>query len=505
MGFTKIEETDLIDIGVIGLPDRPGLSTAAMQNKLEETARSVIIPKFNNLIDEMGETDSAGNLGATPLTGRTSDPTVQAVLEKLSTDLKTVEDGMSEAIADAHTHANKTVLDKFGEESGVPTYDGSPMSSSWGSIGGTLSNQTDLKEALDAKANSADLAAVATTNSYNSLDNKPTIPDELADLSQDATHRTVTDTEKTTWDGKSVVSYTQTYTQAGQKIGEITINGTTTNVVAPTGGGGGGGDVNSVNGQTGTVELSLGDMMDANFQNLDDNHVPIYNSTDQEWNNAELSAVALSNDYEDLDNLPTIPAAQIQSDWNQSDNTKKDFIKNKPTIPAAQIQSDWNQSDTTAKDYIKNKPTQLGHHMIPNASLISTMAVAVTDITNDDVVSAYGVGTWSNVDAVQILTTVSADDDGVGTWEDEDDWETGSRTGWIIHSALHGILSDDDVEIEPIFKITGGSAVGLYAMRIDDAITGTTGGVALKFNAPVEASGYVGIRLKHLRTNTVTV
>lgn len=33
--------------------------------------------------------------------------------------------------------------------------------------------------------------------------NKPTIPDELADLSDDATHRLVTDTEKSTWNGKT--------------------------------------------------------------------------------------------------------------------------------------------------------------------------------------------------------------------------------------------------------------------------------------------------------------
>ena len=46
----------------------------------------------------------------------------------------------------------------------------------------------------------------------------------------------------------------------------------------------------------------------------------------------------------------------VQSDWNQDDNAKPDYIKNKPTIPAAQIQSDWNQSDNTAADYIKNKP-----------------------------------------------------------------------------------------------------------------------------------------------------
>ena len=35
MAFTKIENTDLNGIGVIGLPDQPGLSTAAMQAKFE--------------------------------------------------------------------------------------------------------------------------------------------------------------------------------------------------------------------------------------------------------------------------------------------------------------------------------------------------------------------------------------------------------------------------------------------------------------------------------------
>lgn len=40
-----------------------------------------------------------------------------------------------------------------------------------------------------------------------------------------------------------------------------------------------------------------------------------------------------SGSYNDLTDKPTIPAAQIQSDWNQSDNTQVDYIKNKPTIP----------------------------------------------------------------------------------------------------------------------------------------------------------------------------
>ncbi|MFA6897252.1 MAG: hypothetical protein WCQ96_03130 [Patescibacteria group bacterium] len=42
-------------------------------------------------------------------------------------------------------------------------------------------------------------------------------------------------------------------------------------------------------------------------------------------------------DYNNLENTPTIPAAQIQSDWNQTNNTALDYIKNKPTIPSAYI------------------------------------------------------------------------------------------------------------------------------------------------------------------------
>jgi hypothetical protein len=48
-----------------------------------------------------------------------------------------------------------------------------------------------------------------------------------------------------------------------------------------------------------------------------------------------LSPVATSGDYNDLNNLPTIPDAQIQSDWNQTNNVALDFIKNKPTIPTS--------------------------------------------------------------------------------------------------------------------------------------------------------------------------
>jgi hypothetical protein len=48
-------------------------------------------------------------------------------------------------------------------------------------------------------------------------------------------------------------------------------------------------------------------------------------------NTADLGATAFSNDYGDLDNLPTIPAAQVNSDWNAVSGVAE--ILNKPTIP----------------------------------------------------------------------------------------------------------------------------------------------------------------------------
>jgi hypothetical protein len=47
-------------------------------------------------------------------------------------------------------------------------------------------------------------------------------------------------------------------------------------------------------------------------------------------NTADLGATAFSNSYNDLDNLPTIPAAQVNSDWNATSGVAQ--ILNKPTL-----------------------------------------------------------------------------------------------------------------------------------------------------------------------------
>ena len=68
--------------------------------------------------------------------------------------------------------------------------------------------------------------------------NTSDVPVALADLVEDSSHRVVTDTEKSTWGGKSTVSWSQ-IVESGTKIATVTVNGTSTDVYAPTSGGGG--------------------------------------------------------------------------------------------------------------------------------------------------------------------------------------------------------------------------------------------------------------------------
>lgn len=120
-------------------------------------------------------------------------------------------------------------------------------------------------------------------------------------------------------------------------------------------------------------DLSTNDFTDTLKSKLDGIASGAEVNVQSDWDQADNTA----DDY--IKNKPTIPSAQIQSDWGQSDNTKVDyiknkptiaqsdwdqadntkidFIKNKPTIPSAQIQTDWNQADNTKVDFIKNKPT----------------------------------------------------------------------------------------------------------------------------------------------------
>lgn len=96
-------------------------------------------------------------------------------------------------------------------------------------------------------------------------------------------------------------------------------------------------------------------------------------------NASSLATVATSGDYDDLTNKPTIPAAQVQSDWNQSDSTAVDYIKNKPNIPAG-VTVD-SALSTTSENPVQNKviTTALGN----KANSADLASVATSGSYND--------------------------------------------------------------------------------------------------------------------------
>ena len=124
---------------------------------------------------------------------------------------------------------------------------------------------------------------------------------------------------------------------------------------------------------------------------------------------SQLATVATSGSYADLSNKPSIPAAQVNADWNASSGVAEILNKptlatvatsgsytdlsNKPSIPDAQVNSDWDAVSGVAQ--ILNKPT------------LATVATSGSydDLTNKPTIPAAQVNAdWDAVSgAAQIL------------------------------------------------------------------------------------------------------
>lgn len=107
MAFKKITEADLVNKGVIGLPDTPGMTTDEIQKKFDEIALDVIVPAHNALIDEIKNKGIAEEaIVENPVTGE--DSSMQEALDSIN---KEVSDNTKEK----HSHSNKSTLDKITE------------------------------------------------------------------------------------------------------------------------------------------------------------------------------------------------------------------------------------------------------------------------------------------------------------------------------------------------------------------------------------------------------
>lgn len=175
------------------------------------------------------------------------------------------------------------------------------------SISGDYNDLTNLPE----------FSLVATSGDYNDLTNKPAIPTNNDQLTNGAGYIT----------SSALTNYaTQTY-----------VNTT----------------ISSVVGAAPDALNTLAELAAA-LNNDQDYAATITSQLALKANAASLATVATSGSYNDLNNKPSIPAAQVNSDWNASSGVAQ--ILNKPTIPAPQIQSDWTQTNNIALDFIKNKP-----------------------------------------------------------------------------------------------------------------------------------------------------
>lgn len=178
---------------------------------------------------------------------------------------------------------------------------------------------------------SSDVSTVAMTGDYDDLTDKPSIPSKTSDLTNDSGFITSSSlptklSDLTNDEGFTATSWNQ-ITGSGTKIAEITIDGTTTDVYAPTGGGGTVTDV-TVNG-TSVVSSGVAAVIvptKTSDLNNDSDFVSdaSYVHTDNNFTTAEKTK---------LSGIESGAEVNVQSDWSQSDNTADDYIKNKPTIP----------------------------------------------------------------------------------------------------------------------------------------------------------------------------
>lgn len=125
-----------------------------------------------------------------------------------------------------------TKVSDLSNDSGFISSETDPIFTASDAYGITSSDITNWNGKSDFSGSYDDLTDKPTlfSGDYTDLTNKPTIPDELKDLTDDSTHRLVTDTEKSTWSGKqdALVSGTNIKTINNNSIlgsGNITISG----------------------------------------------------------------------------------------------------------------------------------------------------------------------------------------------------------------------------------------------------------------------------------------
>ena len=158
--------------------------------------------------------------------------------------------------------------------------------------------------------------------------------------------------------------------------------------------------------------------------------------------------------------FPTIPAAQVNVDWNATSGVTQILNKpslatvatsgsytdltNKPTIPAAQLQSDWNQLNATQLDYIKNKPT-IFSGVYSDLSGRPQIPAAITDLADVNLPIPTPDGTYLKWDGTQLRWIPGTGSAGLTEVREDGSPQLGGNLDLNGHDITGGITSTIEV------------------------------------------------------------
>ena len=224
----------------------------------------------------------------------------------------------------------------------------------WGDITGNLSDQDDLQTKLES-IDSSITAAVALLN-------------QAIAAKQDLLGFTAENTAK-----KGVANGYASLNSEG-KVPQSQLD-----ITFP---------VVSVNGSTGAVTLTKADLTLDNVDNTSDINKPVSTATQTALNlkatTSSLAIVATSGSYVDLFNKPTIPGAQVNSDWAATTGLAQ--ILNKPTLSTVATTGSYN--DLFSKPTIPTLVSQLINDSgFITSNLVTSVAgrIGAISLTKSDV------------------------------------------------------------------------------------------------------------------------
>ena len=273
MAFTKIENSDFNNAGALKLPDRPSetMSAHAIKTMFDATSRQVVAPKFNDLIDELEATTAAAQIGAVAPPGARGD-NVQAVLNSVFGAVSTAVVDVAEIKAEL----SSVVISVEELEEEAHTHENKALLDTY------TQTEEDLADAVTEKHSHSNKSLLDTYTQTES---------DLADAVS----------SKHTHDNKSLLD---TYEQTEENLADA---------------------VSKKHTHSNKTLLDSYTQTEADLASaVNDDHT--------HENKSVLDKFGESSGTPTYDGNP-IGGTQIQSDWDQTDTSAKDFIKNKPTIP----------------------------------------------------------------------------------------------------------------------------------------------------------------------------